>query len=759
MATYTASPSRTQGRAGWSVIFRHPALTDPRTGKPGKRVRYGLGTRDEAEAEELVGHVNELLDDERWWSPTARDAAEARFHPRVVEIFYSNLEPERTGGRELRDELLPLPSRDDGYRHALLLGTTGAGKTTLLRHLIGTDPIEERFPTTATGRTTIADTEVVTADGPFRAAVTFFKLDEVREHLEDCVLQAVLAAHRGEGPGDVRRALLQHPEQRFRFNYVLGDGPSSDREDASEVDDELLAGLPFGDDDAAETQPMEELGAVDMDGTNERLGSVLDRIHDVAQSQAQEVVSELEPGTDEDLRVIQDLIEETLDERLREDEIIQDIVDELLDEIRIRFDLVDVGDLTFSRQSWPEVWEWQTDDREAFIRQLRRFTSNAKYGFGRLLTPLVDGVRVVGPFTPAWVEDDEAPKLVFFDTEGLGHTPDSSSSIPTRFTELIDKVDAVLLVDNAEQPMQAAPAAAMRALAQTGHAGKLFVCFTHFDAVTGDNLPTDRDKALHVLKACDGTVAHIGEQIGPFAERPLRARLKAARYFLGNLHERLDPEGDVSTLTQLRQLVSDLEASGQRPTLAETRPVYEQHNLVVAIRDAVEDFHDAWRAILGLQSRKDVEKEHWARIKALSRRFAELGQDEYLHLRPVADLQSLLQKQMFVLIQNPIEWKGGEPSDDEKQALFETLANELSRRLLDLAQHRLSDEQYRSWQEAWRQRGAGSTRVRARIMADDIYAQAAPVPRAAPSSGGNEFLHEVIEIVRQTADEYEVELR
>ncbi len=40
----------------------------------------------------------------------------------------------------------------------LLLGTTGAGKTTLVRQFLGTDPATERFPSTSTAKTTVADT-------------------------------------------------------------------------------------------------------------------------------------------------------------------------------------------------------------------------------------------------------------------------------------------------------------------------------------------------------------------------------------------------------------------------------------------------------------------------------------------------------------------------------------------------------------------------------------------------------------------------
>ena len=46
----------------------------------------------------------------------------------------------------LREEFLPLPSSEAGYRTVMLLGTTGAGKTTLVRQLLGTNPRTERFP-------------------------------------------------------------------------------------------------------------------------------------------------------------------------------------------------------------------------------------------------------------------------------------------------------------------------------------------------------------------------------------------------------------------------------------------------------------------------------------------------------------------------------------------------------------------------------------------------------------------------------------
>ena len=89
---------------------------------------------------------------------------------------------------------------------------------------------------------------------------------------------------------------------------------------------------------------------------------------------------------------------------------------------------------------------------------------------------------------PEW-NGGQHPKLVLLDGEGLGHTPKSVAAISTSLTRRIESTDAIVLVDNATIPMQAAPVAAMREMITTGSARKLLLVFTHFDEVKGDNLP------------------------------------------------------------------------------------------------------------------------------------------------------------------------------------------------------------------------------------------------------------------------------
>ncbi len=749
--SYHASLSQSQGRSGYSVIFRHPVRQDDATGKPGVRVRRGLGTRNKSEAERLRDQLNELLGDARYHDWSARAEAERRFDPSVVEMFFHKMAPEEVDLVSLRQEAIPLPpSEPDGYRRVLFLGTTGAGKTTLVRQLIGTDPSAERFPSTSTAKTTVHDNEIVLDDGPWRAVVTFVSSDEAREYLNECISAAVLAAARGADDATVLRRLLNHVNQRFRFNYILGNGPGAQGSDFDpEDEDEDTEG-------GSELFSVEELGEVDLAATDKLLFQTTKHLRDIAHRLGDSLRADLNASGKEDERVLEEIFEEELDNLLRDDEEFHEIADTLMDEIEKRFDLLPPGDVKKTRQGWPLAWsgQWPVDERKEFLQAISRFSSNFAPFFGRLLTPLVNGMRVAGRFLPTWV-DGSSPKLVLLDGEGLGHTPKSSSSVSTAVSRRIEAADAVLLVDNATQPMQAASLAAMREIVATGNARKLILVFTHFDQVKGDNLRNVYSRVQHVLASAENVLASFGEELGPYAERALRKRLEDSRFFLADIQGPLadnTPAGK-RTIKHLHKLLEAIDRVIERPQPAEARPVYDRINLAMAIRSAASAFHDTWRPLLGLEQRPGFVKEHWARVKALSRRLATGMADEYAWLRPVADLRKELVERIYVFAQNPLRWEGPEPSDEEKQRTYDTLADSIGKRLRELSTRRVWRERAGEWQSAYDKHGSGSTFVRARIIGDDIYDPAAPVPDVTPSPDRNQFLHEVVAEVEGAAAE------
>jgi hypothetical protein len=735
--TYKASLSQSQGREGWAVIFRHPLRNDRATGKPGLRVRHSLKTKDRAEATKLVAEMNELLSGPSFHDASARAGAQQRFDPRVVAIFYYEVIPEPVDYFVERDSIIPLPPIDSEYRRVLLVGTTGGGKTTAARQLIGTDPQSERFPSTSPGKTTVADMELVFGEAPYRAVVTFMPRDEVRDYIEECMSTAALAAFQGESKAEVLRRLLNHVSQRFRLSYILGHGPVS--ENASDLDYEDDIDGP-------------EASDVDLTLTNKLLTNTIAGLGEIAATHGKLIGEELGAKSGDE-RVVQEIFEEELDHLLREDDDFQTLADDLLDEVEQRFDRLAVGKLQKTKQGWPRLWSWETEDRASFLAEVSRFSSNHARYFGTLLSPLVSGIRVSGPFKPTWAASQ--PKLVLFDGEGLGHTPDSSASIPTLLARRFDYVDVVLLVDNAAQPMQAAPVQLMRSLASSGKTAKMLTCFTHMDIVQGDNLPTFQLRKNHVLASAENVLTAVGEQLGPFAERALRQSLRRGCFFVGDIDQNLDSNTKSMrrTIDQLLSLLTAISAVRELPKSVGSLPVYDRYNLVLAVKNAAEKFQEKW--LLKLEGSS---KEHWTRVKALTRRLAEGWADEYDTLRPVADLFRSLQDDIYIFIQNPVKWESREPQDDEKQQIFDSFAQAISSRVLELAARRLRQEHVPEWQDAYNRRGTGSTYQRAAIIRGDIYNRAAPVPDVTPTPERNQFLREVIALVDEAAQEVSLKL-
>ena len=199
--------------------------------------------------------------------------------------------------------------------------------------------------------------------------------------------------------------------------------------------------------------------------------------------------------------------QELFEERLEGDEDFGNLVHDLIDDIGRRFDFLEGGILTRHDSGWPSTWTLECGDRTEFIEQIRWFSSNYAPQFGRLLTPIVDGIRVRGPLFPTFF--DVRPKLVLLDGQGLGHTPDSSASVTTKITKCFAEVDVILLVDSAQQPMLAAPLSVVRAVAASGHQQKLAIAFTHFDQVKGVNLPSFASKRAHVMASVTNGLTNL----------------------------------------------------------------------------------------------------------------------------------------------------------------------------------------------------------------------------------------------------------
>jgi len=169
---------------------------------------------------------------------------------------------------------------------------------------------------------------------------------------------------------------------------------------------------------------------------------------------------------------------------------------------------------------------------------------------------------------------------------------------------------------------------------------------------------------------------------------------------------------------------------------------------VLAIQKASQEFHDKWRGILGMGSVAGVSPVHWAKVKALSRYVGFFKADEYDTLQPVADLIKILQKYISQFLSTPLSWKPTTPPIDSQDRIdaVDAVKKEVFTRLHDLSRRRILNDRLREWVLAYEHKGFGSTRIRARDVAN-FYEEAAPIPNEMPGPDANKFLFELRELI------------
>lgn len=742
---------KNKGRKSYFVEFRHPTRLG-NDGKLGKKIRRGLGP-DQSAAEAIVVELQKILNDEYWWSFEKKTEAESKFDKDAVAIFYGGMEPTFPDYLERRNVIgLPNRSKDKRYAYILPIGPSGGGKSTLGRQLIGTDPDKHRFPATATAKTTTYDTEIIVDDGEYEAVVTFLPRDQIRDLIEDCVFAAARAHVESGKINEVARKLLEHTEQRFRLNYIVGDrmnednapeqeefdDPVTDPEDDGSIDDEVRRGWDL------------QLKA--------HLASITKLAAEVWGADPREIES---LGTEASREKWEEVME-AFEQQLREDAQFFDIVDEIEADIEERIEAYK-PEMTFTRDGWPILWYYKCREKDIFINKLKVFTSVSSARWGTLLTPLVSGLRVKGPFRPDWYKNDDLPRWVILDTEGLGHDPSTATAVPTSLTSKYEIADAILLVDSAKQAMtHAATVAALRSLASSGHAGKLMICFTHFDLMDATNLRTVESRQDRLLTSVDNVIASIGKTpAGRPAEMALRRLLPGRAFFLGHLDKKLDGKSDVSksgvarlTVKEFKRLTSEIAKRIEPMPKPHVHPVYHSKHLGFVVQGAAQEFHQRWLAILGYDNHPRYYKAPWQTIKALTRRLANRWQDHFGPLMPVADLIECFQERLLAFLSHPIGWIDDDGNEVPLEETTEKIRDEavdkvvagVFKELHVTAPQQLWVSHLSDWAVAYGRGGPGSTSIRARDMRN-IYDAAAPIPSDVPSKESVEFLDRIGNLV------------
>lgn len=636
---------------------------------------------------------------------------------------------------DIREEAIPLPSQDDGYATVMLVGTTGAGKTTVLRQLIGS----ERFPPTSTSRTTTSDIEIVTADGSYEAVITFMDKREVMDEIEKCLHHACRTAVTESRDDRVARALLSPPEQRFRLSYPLGRWEPNQTSAQGELTD--ASGRTLSDYEATSAEEQEENQEIleDFVGRIRAISSRVMQKTDAAGSTLADA-----RGTGE-----RDAWMSLFDETLETDEAIRELATEILTKIHDRFEGIETGEFTFDETDWPLAWQYHSGDQDDFLTEVRWFSGNNSQQFGRLLTPLVNGVRVRGPFAPADIRLQTNHKLVILDGEGLGHRAQSATSIRSEITDRFSMTDVILLVDNAQQPMLAAPQELVKTAGSMGYASKLAFAFTHFENVIGDDLYTREDREDRVRNPGRDAVETMRGIVGDDVTEDLLERVENYTFFLENMDKPTDQLPNHSIGEMLR-LLDAIEAAAHPEAKSTARIRLSSRDLDMAISDAIDRFHEPWQGWLHGRH-PDYSKEHWTRIKALTLRLT-IGLNGYDSLRPVDDLRSRLQYGVSRWLNRQASSIDDEATQDEMLAALTIIRQRMYAPLQSMAEQRIARRSLSDWERAYDHRGTRSSYRRADDI-EAIYRRAAPAIGFDKNTEAQELLNLVYAAIQAAAEE------
>ena len=637
---------------------------------------------------------------------------------------------------DIREEGIPLPSRDDGYATVMLVGTIGAGKTTVLRRLIGSD----RFPSTSAARTTTADIEIITADGPFSAIITFMDPRECGDEIEKCLHNACRVAVTENSDSRIAGALLSPPEQRFRLSYLLG-AWESERLETSSVQNQL-GGL-------------QAVSEEERDVNQERLQDYVDRIKTITRLVSEQTDTAGSTLAEARRSGERDAWMNLFGEMLLLDSGFQELVAEMLVEVRKRFDWVEEGTFGVSDDGWPMAWQFESEDWDTFLAQVIWFSGNHRGQFGRLLTPLVNGVRVRGPFMSGSNILGTNRKLVIIDGEGLGHTARSATSISSRITDRFPQVDLILLVDNAQQPLLAAPQELMKAAGSTGYADKLAFAFTHFENVIGDDLYTVEDREERVRNPGRDAVDTMRGVVGDDVAEDLLDRVEEYAFFLESMDKPTN-QLPIHSVGELRRLLDTIEDAAHPEDEPAGKIRLSSRDLDMAISDAVARFHEPWQGWLGIKRHPDYPKEHWTRVKALSLRVI-MGLDGYDTLLPVDDLRSRLQEAVSRWLDRQTASFDDGVTPEERLTALRVIRQRVHGRLQDIAGERIARRNPAGWERAYQHSGSGSSYRRADDI-DTIYRRAVPDIGFDKSADAQELLNLVYAGIQAAAEEVDCRL-
>jgi|GEM_PF-5425672 len=728
----------------WHVRYIHPKIPNNK-GKLGRNIEINIHTQIESEAQSIQRKILSILN-----TPSLQDLQPniGIEDPQLYFCYYRLIEEYKKNTNDpdkYRDLLLPLPPADADI---IFLGATGSGKTSLIRQVIGTENLN--FPLKSKSRATTSDMEIIVRDSSFRMIITFLPYPKINLLIKERLMDAILASFNNEDSSYIFDRIKENKPQTFKLHHIIGTY-SEDQKEAF-VNRLLTNILHFSKELKLDRKFSQHLDSTEAQFVNEYPELILDII--------------------------------------RNHKNFEILTNAILNYIKNIVNNIKIGSFQLDENGWPLFWEYEEgkENKDVLIKNSKRFTSNYYKNFGKLLTPIVSGIRIEGPFF-----SDFFPKnskvVILRDGQGLGHEGDLDLAISINILDLLKRVDKIILIDNGEQPMIGLTLIALEQIFSRGLSSKLAIAFTRFDLIEADDLPTLKDRqnrlktpildalnqiykknksktALEYAKNIDGHVFYLGDlqkpsdKITGFYKTQLQ---ELCDFFFmkneNNSEEIITPlipikEEDIVTIKptppleidyQILKSQIDLQYSNYFQNLGDNLKESTKNNPQINfniekiseyILRANIQFRILWdMRLFGSTSIKSpllisqfgqIGKENWSVVKALTRRIVSFNEYEYRHLKPVSELSSFLATELSCFFSEQIQWTNFTPLPADSIKILDRMRFDTTRNSDFFAFDSLIRKNIHLWENAYQKSGTGSATQRANVLIS-IFNSAVPI--------------------------------
>jgi len=337
------------------------------------------------------------------------------------------------------------------------------------------------------------------------------------------------------------------------------------------------------------------------------------------------------------------------------------------------------------------IYTLKQDNKEQFIKETKQFLSNEKGS----LSPLIKYARVEGNLLANWIPQDF--KFILIDGEGIGHSlKDIGSELSVRHLDFFAISDAILLIEKGDDPFISGGNRAIKSIVVNGYQDRLNLIFSKIDKIEIDSNEFNLDEIKLKLSS---NIANLENTL--LEDEDIFVNIKEENlYYLSELHQDINTVSQIQ-IKELLQNVIDIVKKNEDEDdfeIEQSSLEYDFSTLLNYYDSNI--FLDKWLNTLN--------REAWQTIKAFNTRMY-WEEDEFRHLKPIADLHTLIMKNINMFLNRPAI---NELSDIDFEKSNNRIKQQFSQLLLSYIRELILLNHHQNWEDAYMLSGAGSTSVR-----------------------------------------------